>query len=785
MTWKRANVHDKVDPGVPVDINGAVSTHYQAAQDDEQLLVHRGKVEELQDGVVAAPQSLLMQRKPIAGWGVGSLVVLFLVVVLLSVVEGGTLHTPRELQATATSAADWTELLPHDVVRHLDTQVDPCNDLYAFSCGSWLKQTAIPNDTSYVSLYFSSVIEQNEKVTEEVMGQGWPFLGELYDSCMNFSNTSSTTADEVSVALLSPVIKQIGATTSKRELFQLAGMLSKAGLPFLTAIEIAPDAGEATVYAMYASQSGLTLSDPQSYLDRQRFDAISGALYAYGTQLFSLAGWESRAAALQASSVIGFQQTLAGLFVPRAVLRNPAPAITRTSVVQAAEKYPLLFAQFMNGSGMLQNLIARNSSVIIEPSAFFERTEKLVTGDSITLDTLKAMLTFQYIESRAIFLSEPFVQAMFVFYDQTLRGQKARYPRRKLCLTLAKNTYPDLTGKYFARYRFDEASEQLANQLVTQLRASLQKDLMQADWMDEPTRHSALGKLGNMTNLIGYSNLSANFPYKLRSDAPLAENMRIIREHEFDRAGARLGGRVNRNEWTMSGAEVNGQYMPVTNRITIPAGILQPPFFSNVQQPARNFGAIGQVIGHELMHGFDNLGRRFGFDGSLRDWWSNATATEYLRRSDCFARQYSGFAVTSGTDQGKVLGFVNGNLTLGENMADNVGLKVSFQAYQSFVAEQVKEMSKIKQSGTTVAPGSQIEQSLSADVAEKLFFISFAQAQCSKLSDASVAQNLITSPHPPGQWRANGVAMNSHDFARVFSCPAGSPMNPSTKCQLW
>ncbi|KAL4102611.1 hypothetical protein PRIC1_006355 [Phytophthora ramorum] len=511
-------------------------------------------------------------------------------------------------------------------------------------------------------------------------------------------------------------------------------------------------------------QSGLTLPDPQYYLDKKQFDSISDAFHAYVVELFLLAGWGSGEAASRASSVIGFEQTLAPLFVPKEDLQDPVASYNRMSVAQAAEKYPLVFAKFVNGTGLLKNLTARNADVIVETPAFFERVQTLVGGDSAALDTLKAVLTYQYISAYAGVLSEPFVQASFSFFARTLRGQKTRAPRWKVCLQRVTDNFPDLVGKYYALLRFDQASEQLASQLVTQLQVSLEKNLGRVDWLDGPTRRAALEKLSNMTNLIGHSTRSEHFPFELRSDASLAENMQVVKQHQFERVVGRIGGPVDRNKWAMTSAAVNAYYQPTANQIVFPAGILQPPFFARGRHPARNFGAIGSVIGHELTHGFDSSGRYYAGDGNLKDWW-----------------------MTSGADNDKVLGHVNGNFTLSENIADNGGVKLSFAAYQTFIEEHAQQLSKMSESDATEfsAPLSQTERDLSTSAADKLFFISFAQAFCAKTSDASTTQRLATDPHSPERWRINGVASNSLDFARVFSCPADSPMNPKTKCQLW
>ncbi|KAF4046363.1 Peptidase family M13 [Phytophthora infestans] len=765
--WKK--IYDEDGGSPPIDDD-------KAQQNDEQPLVSRDD-----DPAGYAGPPLLMQ-KPVAAWAVGGLMALFLLVVVL-VVRGNTLQPARGMQETA-QAAEWVDMLPSDVVAHMDREVDPCDDFYEFSCGGWQKTVEIPDDKPSVFLSFTKVHDDNQKALKAVMQQGWPLVGELYDSCMNFSNTSSTTADEASLKVLAPVLQQIAATKTKKKLFQLAGELSKAGPDFLTGLGVSADAREATRYALYASQTGLSLPDPAYYLDKKQFDSISDAFHAYVVELFLLAGWKSRAAAARAASVIGFEQSLAPLFVPKEKLQDPVASYNRMSVADAADKYPLTFAEFVNGTGLLSSLKA--TDVIVETPAFFERVEQLVAGDSVTLDTLKAVLTYQYISAYAAVLSEPFVQASFSFFARTLRGQKTRAPRWKVCLQRVTDNFPDLVGKYFALLRFDEASEQLASQLVTQVQSSLQKNLGRVEWLDGATREAALQKLGDMTNLIGHSTRQEHFPYELRGDAPLAQNMRVILQHEFERTVAKIGGAVDRNKWAMTSAAVNAYYQPTANQIVFPAGILQPPFFARGRHPARNFGAIGSIIGHELTHGFDASGRNYAGDGNLLDWWSNDTAREFSERTDCLVKQYNSFKV-AGTASSNVLGHVNGNYTLSENIADNGGVKLSFAAYHEFIAEQAQQLSKMSEADREerTATMSQAERNLPASAADKLFFVSFAQAFCAKASDASMTQRLATDPHSPERWRINGVASNSRDFAKVFSCPAGSPMNPKTKCPLW
>ncbi|KAF4320529.1 hypothetical protein BBO99_00005727 [Phytophthora kernoviae] len=741
--WKK--IYDEDGSTQQEDENASIDKT-KAKGDEQPLVDHEREPVEL-----FGPSPLLMSRPRIV-WALAGLAGLFLIVVVL-VVRGGTLQASRGVTAMSSSD-DWVDLLPSEVKSSIDRRVDPCDDFYSFSCGGWREQIEIPEDKPSVFLSFSTVQNENERVMKDLMSQDWPL---------------------------------ITAAKTKSELFQTAGKLSQTGPDFLTSLKVSADAKDATTYALYASQAGLTLPDPQYYLDKEHFDSVSDALHAYVVELFLLAGWESGAAASRAASVIAFEQKLAPLFVPKEELQDPVASYNRVSVAQAAKKYPLLFAKFVNGTGLLLDLNTRNADVIVESSAFFEKAEKLVTGDPVTLDTLKAVLAYKYLSIWSPALSEPFVQANFAFFARTLGGQKVRAPRWKVCLHRVTNNFPDLVGKYFALLRFDQASQELADQLVKQLQSALRDNLARVDWLDGPTRQAALEKLGNMTNLIGHSTTTKHFPFEVKSDAPLAENLRVVQQHAFERVVKKIGRSVDRNEWAMTSSAVNAYYMATSNQIVFPAGILQPPFFARGRHPARNFGAIGSVIGHELTHGFDDTGRHYAGDGNLADWWSNATVKEFSERAQCLVNEYTSYPVMSSADNNKVLGHVNGNYTLGENIADNGGVKLSFAAYQAYIATHAQDLSKT--SGAEAAEPlfsmSQAERDLPGSAADKLFFVSFAQAFCAKASDASMVKRLATDPHSPEQWRINGVASNSRDFARVFSCPAGAPMNPRNKCQLW
>ncbi|TDH69357.1 hypothetical protein CCR75_003200 [Bremia lactucae] len=359
--------------------------------DKKASQIHQSNKPQQTNGVLPS----LRLKQAVATWaiiGIGAQ--LFSAEASLLRSDGGTFQTHGRLEAT-TQSSDWIDELPTSVSTHINRDIDPCHDLYEFSCGAWLQQVEIPEDEANVVLAFSSVQDANEVVLKDVMEHGYPLIGELYDSCMNFTNTSDLTANEASLTILGPRLLEIAATRTKEELFHLAGNLSRVG-PFLfTTFSVGADDKDATRYALHAFQHGLTLPSPQSYLDSQQFDMIKNDFHAYVETLFQLAGYD--AAASRAASVIRFEELLAPLYVPEEMLQDPIATYNLKSVAETIETYPLLFKAYLNGSGSLSDLLAKNINMIVQTPVYFDRAEEFVSSDSVTLDTLQSVVAYRYI----------------------------------------------------------------------------------------------------------------------------------------------------------------------------------------------------------------------------------------------------------------------------------------------------------------------------------------------------------------------------------------------------
>ncbi|TMW65715.1 hypothetical protein Poli38472_008357 [Pythium oligandrum] len=695
--------------------------------------------------------------------------ILFLVVVALVITRSG--------QSSRDEAKDivddvWDQL-PEDVRDMIDRSANPCDDFYQFSCGKWMKNADIPGDKSAISASFSKVQDQNELVLKAILQENLPFIGELYSTCMN-----TTVIDAVGAKPIKTVLDRVVAVKDKNELFRLAGGLSKMGSNFFTGLGVEADAKDATVYALYASQAGLSLPDPDYYLDAKQWKELVDPYKQYISTVFQLAGWSEADAVANQAIVITFEQSLAKIYVEKEKLMDPTVTYNPVKLTEAVKSYPVLMGEFLAGT-QIQSIIANNTAataaqknfVSIATPSFFAAAEKLIA--QTPLSALKTMISYHLIRDFGPSLSEPFLDASFEFFSRRIGGQKARSPRWKVCLRRVSANFPDLMGKYYFIKQFDIESEQMAKDLVKRVEVAMTSTLKDLEWLDKETKEAALAKMALIANLIGHSTRQEHFPFVLSMDS-YWDNMQTLGLYGFNKSVKRIGTEVDRDEWFMSASSVNAYYNPSTNQIVFPAGILQAPFFKKGRHPAQNFGAIGVVIGHEITHGFDDQGRYYDGKGNLLDWWDDETDKAFRSRTQCLVEQYNKFPVVSAIDETTMLGNVNGNYTLGENMADNGGVKVAFAALETYLSDRTEADELREDAG-----------GMSKDAVEMLFFMSFAQAFCSRSTDEGMIRRIATDPHSPERWRVNGALMNNKAFSRVFECPSDSAMNPVKKCEVW
>jgi predicted metalloendopeptidase len=335
-------------------------------------------------------------------------------------------------------------------------------------------------------------------------------------------------------------------------------------------------------------------------------------------------------------------------------------------------------------------------------------------------------------------------------------------PRWKRCVEHTDDDLGFALGQLYVAQTFPPAAKARVLSMVQEIETMLGQDIQSLDWMTPATKAQAMIKLHAVTGKIGYPDKWRDYSSVKIVRGEAVGNDERATEFDVRRRLNKIGQPVDRSEWDMTPPTVNAYYDPQFNDINFPAGILQPPFFDNRMDAAVNYGAIGSVMGHELTHGFDDQGRQFDAEGNLRDWWTPEDAKEFEKRAECFIKEYSAFTPLDDVH-------LNGKLTLGENTADNGGLRIAYMALLDTLKDQ----------------GKSIDEKIDGFTEAQRYFISWGQVWCMNQTDATARQLALTDPHSPGKWRANGTVQNFDAFATAFSCKQGQPMSPAKSCRVW
>jgi endothelin-converting enzyme/putative endopeptidase len=378
---------------------------------------------------------------------------------------------------------------------------------------------------------------------------------------------------------------------------------------------------------------------------------------------------------------------------------------------------------------------------------------------SNNLDDIKTYLRWQTLRAASPMLPKAFVEEDFNFYGKTLRGAKELRPRWKRCVQYTDNDLGEALGQAYVAVAFPPEAKARTLQMVHELEAALKQDITELSWMTPETKKQALEKLSRIDNKIGYPNRWRDYSSLqiVRGDA-MGNSMRA-NQFEFNRQLKKIGTAVDRNEWGMTPPTVNAYYNPLENNVNFPAGILQPPFYDQKADDAVNFGGIGMVIGHELTHGFDDEGSQFDPDGNLMNWWTPKDKQQFDALEQCFVNEYDSFVVVDDVHE-------KGKLTLGENTADNGGIRIAHMALLDVM-------------GTTPL------QEVDGFTPEQRFFISYAQIWCQNQTPEAARLQALTNEHSAPQFRVNGVLSNTPEFAKAFGCKPDSPMVRKPACRAW
>jgi putative endopeptidase len=471
--------------------------------------------------------------------------------------------------------------------------------------------------------------------------------------------------------------------------------------------------------------------------------------------MFQLLGDSPAQADAKAQAILTLETALAKASLDRVSRRNPR--LTHHKMTLA--EFEALTPDFNFKVYLADRQTPEFSSMNVTVPDYFKALN--ATLESTSLDDIKNYLIWHEASNYAPLLSNAFVDLNFDFYAKYLTGAKELQPRWKRCVQLTDRSLGEALGQKYVEKAFAGQSKEKTQELVKIIEDEMEKDIQSLTWMSDATKKEALAKLHGVTNKIGYPAKWRDYSSVKIVDGDLVGDTERAREFEVHRNLAKIGQAVDRGEFGMTPPTVNAYYNPPENNINFPAGILQPPFYTSSADMAVNFGGIGAVIGHELTHGFDDSGRQYDADGNLRDWWSSEDAAEFKTRADCIANEYSNFSPVQGEH-------INGRLTLGENGADNAGIRLAYMALLGGMEN-----------------GTVDKKTLDGFTPQQRFFLGYAQIWCQNQRPESMRTNLRTNPHSPGEFRVIGVVENMPEFAKAFGCSAGQPMAAANGCRVW
>ena len=660
-------------------------------------------------------------------------------------------------QNPGASSAKPAEISSFDLTA-IDKSVDPCQDFYHYACGTWLKNNPIPPDQSSWGR-FNELHERNQTILRDILEKQSvdnpgrdrvnQKIGDYYYSCMD-----EAAIEAKGTAPIKPYIDQINSMKDKSELPTVLGGLHRAGANAFFGFGSQPDFKDSKVNIASADQGGMSLPDRDYYFKTDvKSVELREKLEQHIAKTFELYGESPAKALADAKIVMQIETALAKNSLDRTEQRDPEKIYHKMSVADLQKLSP---AFAWNEYFTTIQPPTFDSLNVGEPD-FVKGMNTIIASNN--LDDIKTYLRWQTLRAASPMLPKAFVEEDFNFYGKTLRGAKELRPRWKRCVQYTDNDLGEALGQAYVAVAFPPEAKARTLQMVHELEAALKQDITELSWMTPETKKQALEKLSRIDNKIGYPNSWRDYSLLniVRGDA-MGNSMRA-NQFEFNRQLKKIGAAVDRNEWGMTPPTVNAYYNPLENNVNFPAGILQPPFYDQKADDAVNFGGIGMVIGHELTHGFDDEGSQFDPDGNLKNWWTAKDKEQFDALEQCFVNEYDSFVVVDDVHE-------KGKLTLGENTADNGGIRIAHMALLDVM-------------GTTPL------QEVDGFTPEQRFFISYAQIWCQNQTPEAARLQALTNEHSAPQFRVNGVLSNMPEFAKAFGCKPDSPMVRKPACRAW
>lgn len=640
----------------------------------------------------------------------------------------------------------------------MDTLSSPGNNFFLYANGSWMKNTAIPDDQSGTGS-FNTLYENNIKKLKGIIedaAKGENKKGSLEQKVGDYfiSGMDTIAINKLGATPLAPMLAKIDAVKDYTELIKLSTNLYKTEEDGILGIGVNGDDKNSTMNIVGLYQTGISLPERDYYFKNDSSSkAARAGLVNYATTLFTLTGVDTSMAAKNGQAILALETAIAASHRTPVELRNPQANYNKMSILQLEQLSPNV------GWGkVFSGLNIKVDSVNVAQPGYFKALSTLLKSQPI--DVWKTKLKFDYINKNADLLSKAFVDTKFN-YSKMFNGQKMQPDRWKSMVTATDRSLGELLGQLYVKKYFTPEAKKRMDELVTNLQKSFEARINKLEWMTDSTKQKAQKKLSAFTKKIGYPTKWKNYDDITIDRTNFFANAMGVRTHRFNEMMAKVNKPVDRAAWDMTPPTVNAYYNPGNNEIVFPAGILQFPFFELNADDAINYGGIGMVIGHEMTHGFDDQGSQFNDVGNLVNWWGKEDEAKFKAKTVSVVKQYDAYTVFDSVH-------VNGALTLGENLADIGGLTIAYDAFKMTKQGQGNE----KVDGFTP---------------DQRFFLGYAQVWRLKSREELTRALINTDPHSPETFRVNGPTSNFTPFYAAFNVKEGDKMfkNPSDRIKIW